>query len=110
MKKRIALYRSQEAASSITVELQEKSCRDFANKKGWQIKNEYIAADGVSRTLDDPLVEIKKAIEAGEVDVILVYSYFCISGDHMELPLVIKWLLCNDVEIWSVVEGKFFTR
>ncbi len=107
MKKVVSLYRYQGAESNLTIELQQESCQNYAKQKGWKIEKEYVAEENVSGTFQDPLVQIKKSVESGEVDAVLVYSYFCISGNYMEAPMVLKWLLCNGVELWGSMEDVF---
>ena len=107
MKKTAVLYREQGLGSNISIELQRKSCREYAEQKVWTVEQEYIAHENVSGTIDDPLLMIKQSIKNGEIDTVLVYSYFCISGSQMEIPMVIKWLINNNVKFHSVCEGSF---
>lgn len=112
MKKIIALYRAKDPKFMKTdVERQKAECMKFAQEKALTIAEEYIGkpwdtADSFDLAFD-AICEIKDLAENGEIDKLIVYSFYCIGRQDVETPLAIQALLRMGVKITSILEGDF---
>ena len=98
---------SKETAS---LDLQEALCSSFASKQGWSICKESYASlffDGeVTPNLYQQLIDICCTAVLSEFDVLLIASQQCLSIPEENIKQVVEWLHENNVEVWSVREGK----
>lgn len=108
MKKIVILYREKEGfILDADIDKQKQLCRAYAEKNRLDIHSEYTADSTDMFSTKDPLYQIRELAEKGEIQTILVYSYYCIGRHEVETPLVMKWFLNNDIKIYSVLEGSF---
>ncbi|KON87494.1 hypothetical protein AF332_12085 [Sporosarcina globispora] len=93
------------------IPMQRNSCLKFIESQtDWKLENE-LYEKGVSgwknKTDDrDALVQIKKAAENKEFDILLVFMYDRLGRREDETPLVVQYLVDHGVEVWSVKEGQ----
>lgn len=92
------------------IPMQRKSCRDFAQQKGWQILEEFsekgVSGFKVSAEEREALVSIKQAAIQKQFDVLLVYMFDRLGRRDDETPFVVEWFVKNGIEVWSVMEGE----
>ena len=110
--KTVALYREKDPVNlNAGIELQKKSCREFAKERNLEIIHEYVDtswnAEDTSLHDADVLSEIRGAAKARDMDVLLVYSFYCIGREDVETPVAIQALLKIGVQVLSVMEGSF---
>ena len=98
---------SKETAS---LDLQEALCSSFASKQGWSICKESYASlffDGeVTPNLYQQLIDICCTAVLSEFDALLIASQQYLSIPEEYINQVVDWLHENNVEVWSVREGK----
>lgn len=93
-----------------SLDLQEALCHTFARKQGWSISSESYGSlffDGeVIQNLYQQLIDICCTAALSEFDVLLIASQQCLSIPEEYINQVVGWLHENNVEVWSVREGK----
>lgn len=93
------------------IPVQKKACRNFIDTKDdWILAKEYIEL-GVSgyklgEKERDVLQTIKKDVYNQEIDILLVFLLDRIGRREDETPFVVKWLINQGIEVWSVNEGQ----
>ena len=110
--KTVALYREKNPINlNAGIEIQKKSCREFAKERNFAIAHEYVgtslATEYISQYDADVLSEIRDAAKSGDMDVLLIYSFYCIGREDVETPIAIQALLKMGVQVLSVMEGSF---
>lgn len=93
------------------IPMQRNSCMRFIESKpDWKLENELYekGISGWKNKTDerDALVQIKKAAENNEFDILLVFMYDRLGRREDETPLVVQYLVDHGVEVWSVKEGQ----
>ena len=93
-----------------SLDLQEALCSAFASTQGWSICKESYASlffdDEVTPNLYQQLIDICCTAVLSEFDVLLIASQQCLSIPEEYIKQVVGWLRENNVEVWSVSEGK----
>lgn len=93
-----------------SLDLQEALCHIFARKQGWSISSERYGSlffdGGVTPNLYQQLIDICCTAALSEFDVLLIASQQCLSIPEEYVKQVVGWLRENNVEVWSVSEGK----
>ena len=101
------LYRGKDQESIL---MQKNACHDFAEKKGWNIVGEEqeIGVSGYKVSTDDlvKLKRIRKAVEQGEFDILLVFMYDQLGRNLNETPFIAEWFTKKGIHVWSVYEGE----
>ncbi|MDR1616060.1 MAG: recombinase family protein [Syntrophomonadaceae bacterium] len=92
------------------IPMQKQSCREFAERMGWEIVKEY-SEKGVSgfkiATKDrDAIQELQREATLGNFDILLVFMFDRIGRRDDETPFVVEWFVRNGVSVWSVNEGE----
>ncbi len=93
------------------IPVQKKACRKFIKlKEDWTLTKEYMEL-GVSgyklgEKERDVLQTIKKDVCNKEIDILLVFLFDRIGRREDETPFVVKWLIDQGIEVWSVNEGQ----
>ena len=92
------------------IPMQKQSCREFAQRQGWCIVKEFqekgISGYKVSAENRDAMIELRKAAERKEFDILLVFMFDRIGRMDDETPYVVKWFIKHGIRVWSVVEGE----
>lgn len=93
------------------IPVQRNACRKFIkSKKDWVLEKEYIelGVSGYKLTAKerDVLQTIKRDVSNKEIDVLLVFLFDRIGRREEETPFIVKWLIDNGIEVWSVNEGQ----
>ena len=90
--------------------MQKQSCREFAQRQGWCIIKEFqekgISGYKVSAENRDAMIELKRAAERNEFDILLVFMFDRIGRMDDETPYVVKWFIEHGIRVWSVLEGE----
>ena len=108
----MALYRvsTKGQVDKNDIPMQKQSCREFAQKQGWCIIKEFqekgISGFKVSAQNRDAMIELRKAAERKEFDILLVFMFDRIGRMDDETPYVVKWFIDHGIRVWSVVEGE----
>ena len=93
-----------------SLDLQEALCSSFASKQGWSICKESYASlffdDEATPNLYQQLIDICCTAVLSEFDVLLIASQQCLSIPDEYFKQVVGQLRENNVEVWSVSEGK----
>lgn len=101
------LYRGKDQESIL---MQKNAYHDFAEKKGWNIVDEEqeIGVSGYKACADDrvKLQRIRKAVEQGEFDILLVFMYDQLGRNLNETPFIAEWFTKKGIHVWSVYEGE----
>lgn len=113
MKKVGCLYRvsTKKQTYNNDIPVQKKACRNFINTKDeWKLTKEYMEL-GVSgyklgEKERDVLQNIKQDVLNHEIEVLLVFMFDRLGRREDETPFIVKWLIDNGVEVWSVNEGQ----
>lgn len=114
MKRVWCLYRvstKKQVNTDDDIPMQRNACHMFANNKpDWKITNE-LSEKGVSgwaKKADerDALNTIKQGAIKRDFDILLVFMFDRLGRREDETPLVVSFLNENNVEVWSVEEGK----
>jgi DNA invertase Pin-like site-specific DNA recombinase len=114
-KKRVyCLYREstlkQVEKDDVPMPVQQKSCREFAEKMGWEIvdEKEESGVSGFKKTAKqrDKLQEIQYAAVLGKFDVLLVFMFDRLGRRDEETPHIVEWFVQQGIEVWSVKEGQ----
>mgnify|MGYP000455947581 FL=1 len=83
-------------------------------KKGWNIVDEEqeIGVSGYKACADDrvKLQRIRKAVEQGEFDILLVFMYDQLGRNLNETPFIAEWFTKKGIHVWSVYEGENHRR
>ena len=94
----------------IHLETQEALCRSFASKQGWTLSNESYASlflgDEITPNIFKQLIDICCTAPTSKFDVLLIASRSCLDIPEAYIEQVINWLYKNNVETWSVREGR----
>jgi len=115
MKTRVwCLYRvstKKQANTDEDIPMQKSACEHYVSQKGgWEITHELFerGVSGWKKKVDerDALNEIREGAVNGDFDVLLVYMFDRLGRREDETPLVVNFLHENNVEVWSVEEGK----
>ncbi|MPM05902.1 hypothetical protein SDC9_52197 [bioreactor metagenome] len=92
------------------IPMQRKSCREFAERRGWEIIREEqengVSGFKVSAANRDKIQLIKEHAELARFDVLLVFMFDRIGRRAEETPFVVEWLVDHGIEVWSVNEGQ----
>lgn len=93
------------------IPVQKTACRKFIKtKKDWVLEKEYteLGVSGYKLTAKerDVLQTIKKDVCNKEIDILLVFLFDRIGRREEETPFIVKWLIDNGIEVWSVNEGQ----
>lgn len=108
----MALYRvsTKGQVDKNDIPMQKQSCREFAQRQGWCIVKEFqekgISGYKVSAENRDAMIELRKAAERKEFDILLVFMFDRIGRMDDETPYVVKWFIKHGIRVWSVVEGE----
>ena len=108
----MALYRvsTKGQVDKNDIPMQKEACREFAQRQGWSIIKEFqekgISGYKVSAEDRDAMIELKKAAEKKEFDILLVFMFDRIGRMDDETPYVVKWFIDHGIRVWSVVEGE----
>lgn len=114
MKRVWCLYRvstKKQVNTDDDIPIQRNACHNFVNNKAnWKITNE-LSEKGVSGWAKkanerDALNTIKQGAINREFDILLVFMFDRLGRREDETPLVVSFLNENNVEVWSVEEGK----
>lgn len=113
-KRAYALYRVSTAGQiDVTqndIPMQKKSCHEFAEEHGWQIKKEFteLGVSGYKKSADerDAIISLRQAAENKEFDVLLVFMFDRLGRREDETPFVVQWFDQHGIEVWSVKEGQ----
>ena len=93
-----------------SLDSQEALCHTFARKQGWSISSESYGSlffDGeVTPNLYQQLIDICCTAVLSEFDALLIASQQYLSIPEEYIKQVVEWLHENNVEVWSVSEGK----
>ena len=106
------LYVKPDVSNKETASLdsQEALCHTFARKQGWSISSESYGSlffdDEATPNLFQQLIDICCTAVLSEFDVLLIASQQCLSIPDEYFKQVVEWLHENNVEVWSVREGK----
>ncbi len=113
MKKVGCLYRvsTYKQAYQNDIPVQKEACKKFIkNKKDWIIEKEYIelgvSGYKVSEKKRDAIQEVKQDVLDKKIDILLVFMFDRIGRREEETPLVVRWLIDQGIEVWSVNEGQ----
>ena len=93
------------------IPVQKKACKKFIKlHDDWVLAKEYMEL-GVSgyklgEKERDVLQTIKKDVCNNEIDILLVFLFDRIGRREDETPFVVKWLIDQGIEVWSVNEGQ----
>lgn len=93
------------------IPVQKKACRKFIKTKNdWILTKEYtelgVSGYKLGEKERDVLQTIKKDVCNKEIDVLLVFLFDRIGRREDETPFVVKWLIDQGIEVWSVNEGQ----
>lgn len=93
------------------IPVQKKACRKFIkNKDDWCLEKEYmelgVSGYKIGEKERDVLQTIKKDVSNNEIDILLVFMFDRIGRREDETPFVVKWLIEQGIEVWSVNEGQ----
>ena len=112
-KKRVCcLYRVSRLmqAEKDDIPMQRQSCREFAERQGWEIVNEYyekgVSGFKVSSKDRDAILEIQREAAMGSFDILLVFMFDRLGRRDDETPFVVEWFIRNNIAVWSVNEGE----
>lgn len=95
---------------TVSLDLQEALCHTFARDHGWHICNESYASllfdDEITPNIYKQLIDICCTAAIPDCDVLLIASRQCLDIPEEYIAQVVRWLRENNVETWSVKEGK----
>ena len=114
MKKVNCLYRvstkKQVDVEKDDIPMQRTACREFAERQGWTITNEFtekgVSGFKTSASNRDAIQDLKQAAKNGEFDILLVFMFDRIGRIDDETPFVVEWFTKHGIEVWSVSEGE----
>ncbi len=114
MKRVWCLYRvstKKQVNNDDDIPMQRNACHIFVNDKpDWKITNELFekGVSGWTKKADerDALNTIKQGAVKKDFDILLVFMFDRLGRREDETPWVVSFLNENDVEVWSVQEGK----
>ncbi|OME49016.1 hypothetical protein BSK59_24875 [Paenibacillus odorifer] len=113
MKRVWSLYRvsTDRQTDGDDIPVQRSACRDFIDKmSGWQLERELLelGVSGFKKSAKDrdAIETLRKAAVNNEFDVILVFMYDRLGRKHEETPFIVEWLVKQNIEVWSVMEGQ----
>ena len=93
-----------------SLDLQEVLCHSLVRKQGWSISSESYGSlyfdDEATPNLFQQLIDICCTAALSDFDVLLIASQQCLSIPEEYFKQVVGWLRENNVEVWSVSEGK----
>lgn len=114
-KKRVAcLYRvstKKQTKQEDDIPMQKNSCREFIKKHDdWELFHEYLepGISGYHKGLKERAVLQQMMDDAVQhkFDVFLVYMFDRLGRKDDETPFLLKDIVENDIEVWSVCEGQ----
>ena len=93
------------------IPVQKEACRKFIKTKNdWTLEKEYmelgVSGYKVREKERDVLQTIKKDVSNKKIDILLVFMFDRIGRREDETPFVVKWLIDQGIEVWSVNEGQ----
>lgn len=93
------------------IPVQKEACRKFIKTKNdWTLEKEYmelgVSGYKVGEKERDVLQTIKKDVSNNKIDILLVFMFDRIGRREDETPFVVKWLIDQGIEVWSVNEGQ----
>ena len=93
------------------IPVQKEACRKFIKTKNdWTLEKEYmelgVSGYKVGEKERDVLQTIKKDVSNKKIDILLVFMFDRIGRREDETPFVVKWLIDQGIEVWSVNEGQ----
>ena len=93
------------------IPVQRNACLKFIQQKDdWKFEKEYlefgVSGYKLTEAKRDVLQEIKKDVLSKKIDILLVFMFDRIGRREEETPLVVRWLVENGTEVWSVNEGQ----
>ena len=107
------LYRAstlQQVDPKLDLPMQREECMKFAGHMGWTIEKEYqelgVSGYKVSEKKRDAIQDIRREVEAGHIQRLLVFMCDRIGRKADETPFVVEWLVSKGVEVWSALEGQ----
>ena len=90
--------------------VQQKSCREFAEKMGWEIVDEQeesgVSGFKKSAKQRDKLQLIQHNAVLKKFDVLLVFLFDRLGRKDDESPFIVEWFVKQGIEVWSVKEGQ----
>ena len=99
-----------DADNHADIPMQQKACREFAEKMGWTIVSEEqengVSGYKVSADDRDKLQLVKKRAEQGKFDILLVFMFDRLGRKSDETPFVVEWFVRKGIRVWSVQEGE----
>lgn len=114
-KKRVAcLYRvstKKQTKLEDDIPMQRNSCKEYIKKReDWEFYKEYVepGVSGYHRGLKERpvLQQVLNDVEKHEFDVLLVFMFDRLGRKDDETPFLIKQIVENNIEVWSVGEGQ----
>jgi DNA invertase Pin-like site-specific DNA recombinase len=114
-KKRVCcLYREstlkQVEKDDVPMPVQQNSCREFAEKMGWEIVDEQeesgVSGFKKSAKQRDKLQLIQQNAVLKKFDVLLVFLFDRLGRKDDESPFIVEWFVKQGIEVWSVKEGQ----
>lgn len=100
------LYCRIASEDTLALEMQEQHLREYACQRGWRVVG--ISTDQHTGTsLFRPgLVELSKAVAAGEMDMVLVFNLSRLCRSTEDAALYWSFLRKHGVDLYSISEGK----
>lgn len=97
---------AEQAAEGYSIEEQDRMCRAAIESKGWTYVTTYSDPGVSGRTMNRPgLQEMMTAIEAGEIDAVVIYKLDRLSRKQRDTMTIIEEVfLKNDVALMSLNE------
>ena len=91
--------------------MQKNACHRFVtNEPDWEIKRELyekgISGWKIRADERDELITIREGAVNNEFDILLVFMFDRLGRREDETPVMVSFLHQNNVEVWSVQEGK----
>ena len=113
MKKVGCLYRASTKKQTYNndIPVQKEACKKFINsKEDWVLTEEYkelgVSGYKLGEKERDVLQTIKRDVSNKKIDVLLVFMFDRIGRREDETPFIVKWLIDQGIEVWSVNEGQ----
>ncbi len=109
MERALALYRvsTETQGGEDDIPVQRKECRDYAEKKGWNIVEEITEKISGYKTEIEKREDLKRVMQlatSGEIDILLVYHSDRI-GRQIEFVGFLNYLREMGVDVYSAKEG-----
>jgi site-specific DNA recombinase len=98
-----------QADHGTSLDKQQEECRAYAAARGWIVVG-YIVEDISGAYLERPgLDQVRAAVRAGQVDVLLVYALDRLSRDQLHPSIIFDELRRHQAILHSVTEGRIAT-